>query len=61
MLRRLEIKQAKSKIGVTDLTWFNEEVKGIENEDEKSLMVNELANMIRYIDTLVLDGNFGRN
>jgi hypothetical protein len=56
MLRRLEIKQAKSKIGVTDLTWVNEELKGIENEDEKSLMVNELANMIPYLNTLVLDG-----
>ena len=56
MLRRLEIKQTKSKIGVTDLTWVNEEVKGIENEDEKSLMVNELANMIPYLNTLVLDG-----
>ena len=56
MLRRLEIKQSKSRIGVTDLTWVNEEVKGIENEDEKALMTNELANMIPYLNTLVLDG-----
>ena len=39
------------------MTWVNnKEVKGIENEDEKSLMVNELANMIPYLNTLVLDG-----
>ena len=56
MLRRLEIKQSKSRIGVTDLTWVNEEVKGIENEDEKALMTNELANMIPYLNTLILDG-----
>ena len=56
MLRRLEIKQSKSRIGVTDLTWVNEEVKGIENEDEKALMTNELANMIPYLSTLILDG-----
>merc|ERR1719273_2064979 len=56
MLRRLEIKQSKSRIGVTDLTWVNEEVKGIENEDEKALMTNELANMIPYVNTLILDG-----
>jgi len=55
-MRRLEIKQTKSKIGVTDFTWVNEEVKGIENEDEKSLMVNELSNMIPYLNSLVLDG-----
>jgi hypothetical protein len=56
MLRRLEIKQSKSRIGVTDLTWVNEEVKGIENEDEKALMTNELANMIPYLSVLILDG-----
>ena len=55
-MRRLEIKQTKSKIGVTDFTWVNEEVKGIENEDEKSLMVNELSNMIPYLNSLILDG-----
>ena len=49
MLRELEIKQSKSKKGVTDLTWVNEEVKGIEHEDQKTLMVNELANMIPYL------------
>ena len=42
--------------GVTDLTWVNEEVKGIEHEDERTLMVNELANMIPYLKTLILDG-----
>ena len=56
LLRKLEIKQTKSKIGMTDFTWVNEEVKGIENEDEKSLMVNELSNMIPYLHSLVLDG-----
>ena len=56
LLKRLEIKQTKSKIGVTDFTWVNEEVKGIENEDEKSLMVNELSNMIPHLHSLVLDG-----
>ena len=56
MLRELEIKQSKSKKGVTDLTWVNEEVKGIEHEDQKTLMVNELANMIPYLKTLILDG-----
>ena len=30
MLKRLEIKSTKSKIGVTNLTWVNEEVKEIE-------------------------------
>ena len=56
LMKRLEIKLTKSKIGVTDFTWVNEEVKGIENEDEKSLMVNELSNMIPYLNSLVLDG-----
>ena len=56
MLRQLEIKQSKSKKGVTDLTWVNEEVKGIEHEDERTMMVNELANMIPYLKTLILDG-----
>ena len=56
LMKRLEIKLTKSKIGVTDFTWVNEEVKGIENEDEKSLMVNELSNMIPYLNALVLDG-----
>jgi len=56
MLRQIEIKQNKSKKGVTDLTWVNEEVKGIEHEDEKTLMVNELSNMIPYLKTLILDG-----
>ena len=56
MLRELEIKQSKSKKGVTDLTWVNEEVKGIEHEDQKTLMVNELANMIPYLKTVILDG-----
>ena len=56
LLKRLEIKQTKSKIGVTDFTWVNEEVKGIETEDEKSLMVNELAHMIPYLSSIVLDG-----
>ena len=56
MLRHLEIKLSKSKKGVTDLTWVNEEVKGIEHEDEKTMMVNELANMIPYLKTLILDG-----
>ena len=56
LLRKLEIKQTKSKIGMTDFTWVNEEVKGIEKEDEKSLMVNELSNMIPYLHSLVLDG-----
>lgn len=56
MLRRLDIKQSKSRIGVTDLAWVNEEVKGIENEDEKALMTNELANMIPYLNILILDG-----
>ena len=31
-------------------------MKGIENEDEKSLMVNELSNMIPYLYYIVLDG-----
>jgi len=56
LLRRLEIKQSKAKKGVTDLTWVNEEVKGFEHEDEKSLMVNELAHMIPYLTILILDG-----
>ena len=56
LLRRLEIKQSKAKKGVTDLTWVNEEVKGFEHEDEKTLMVNELAHMIPYLTTLILDG-----
>ena len=56
MLRQLEIKQSKSKKGVTDLTWVNEEVKGIEHEDEKTLMVNELANIVPYLKSLILDG-----
>ena len=56
LLKRLEIVETKSKIAVTDFTWVNEEVKGIENEDEKSLMVNELANMIPCLNSLVLDG-----
>ena len=56
LLKRLEIIETKSKIAVTDFTWVNEEVKGIENEDEKSLMVNELANMIPCLNSLVLDG-----
>ena len=56
LLKKLEIKQTKSKIGVTDFTWVNEEVKGIENEDEKSLMVNELSHMIPYLTSIVLDG-----
>ena len=56
LLRRLEIKQVKSKIGMTDFTWVNEEVKGIENEDEKSRMVNELSHMIPHLHSLVLDG-----
>ena len=56
LMKRLEIKLTKSKIGVTDFSWVNEEVKGIENEDEKSLMVNELSNMIPYLNSLVLDG-----
>merc|ERR1711892_133852 len=56
LLRRLEIKQSRAKKGVTDLTWVNEEVKGFEHEDEKTLMVNELAHMIPYLTTLILDG-----
>ena len=56
LLRQLEIKQSKSKKGVTDLTWVNEEVKGIEHEDEKTQMVSELANMVPYLKTLILDG-----
>jgi hypothetical protein len=50
MLKRLEIRSTKSKIGVTDLTWVNEEVKDIEKEDEKSLVVNEIALMIPYLN-----------
>merc|ERR1719228_2790576 len=56
MLRQIEMKQSKSKKGVTDLTWVNEEVKGIEHEDDKTMMVNELANLIPYLSVLVLDG-----
>jgi len=56
MLRQIEIKQSKSKKGVTDLTWVNEEVKGIEHEDDRTLMVNELANLIPYLNILILDG-----
>ncbi len=52
MLKRLEIRSTKSKIGVTDLTWVNEEVKDIEKEDEKSLVVNEIALMIPYLNRL---------
>jgi len=50
MLKRLEIRSTKSKIAVTDLTWVNEEVKDIEKEDEKSLVVNEIALMISYLN-----------
>ena len=50
MLKRLEIRSTKSQIGVTDLTWVNEEVKDIEKEDEKSLVVNEIALMIPYLN-----------
>lgn len=56
MLKRLEIRSTKSKIGVTDLTWVNEEVKDIEKEDEKSLVVNEIALMIPYLNSVILDG-----
>ena len=55
MLRRLEIKSTKSKIGVTNLTWVNEEVKEIEKEDEKSMIVNEIALMVPYLSSLTLD------
>merc|ERR1719354_545166 len=56
MLRRLEIKSTKSKMGVTNLTWVNEEVKEIEKEDEKSMIVNEIALMVPYLSSLTLDG-----
>ena len=51
MLRQVEIKQTKAKKAVTDLTWVNEGVKGIEHEDEKTLMVNELADIVPYLNT----------
>ena len=35
MLKKLEIKSTKSKMGVTNLTWVNEEVKEIEKERYK--------------------------
>ena len=43
-------------MGVTNLTWVNEEVKEIEKEDEKSMIVNEIALMVPYLSYLTLDG-----
>jgi len=43
-------------MGVTNLTWVNEEVKEIEKEDEKSMIVNEIAHMVPYLSSLTLDG-----
>jgi len=55
-LKKLEIKSTKSKMGVTNLTWVNEEVKEIEKEDEKGLVVNEISQLIPFLNSLVLDG-----